>query len=122
MGRHRWCGLGVARSTPLAARFYHPTRRPVSLVVRCAQCREEVLEADLIGDEEECALRDHLLAAHPNTIQPETRSVLLRHFVVTEQPHRQDRLMGSASDGCRAPDPPAVAPVIGVEAEEGSTR
>ena len=26
---------------------------PVSFVVRCAQCREEVLEADLIGDEEE---------------------------------------------------------------------
>jgi len=25
----------------------------VSFVVTCAQCREEVLEADLIGDEEE---------------------------------------------------------------------
>ena len=30
-------------------------------------------------------LRDHLMAVHPNTIQPETRSVLLRHFVVTER-------------------------------------
>jgi len=39
------------------------------------------LEADLIGDEEECALRDHLLAFHPNTIQAETLGLLLRHFV-----------------------------------------
>jgi hypothetical protein len=61
-------------------------RRPVSLVMTCAQCREQVLEADRIGDEEECALRDHLLAVHPNTVQPETRSMLLKHFVVTEQP------------------------------------
>jgi len=52
-------------------------------MVTCAQCRREVLEADRIGDEEEGALRDHLLAVHPNTIQPETRSVLLRHFVDT---------------------------------------
>jgi len=35
----------------------------VSLVVTCAQCREVVLEADLLGDEEECVLRDHLLAS-----------------------------------------------------------
>ena len=69
------CGL-VARS-PSPARSYHATRRPVSFVVTCAQCREEVLEADLIGDGEECALRDHLLAVHPKTAQPETRSVLL---------------------------------------------
>ena len=55
-------------------------------VVTCAQCREMVLEADLIGDEEECVLRDHLLAVHPNTVQPKTRSVLLKHFVVTEPP------------------------------------
>jgi len=40
-----------------------------------------VLEPDLLGDEEECALRDHLLAFHPNTIQPATLGVLLRHFV-----------------------------------------
>ena len=86
MGRRRWCGLGVARSTPLAARFYHPTRRPVSLVVTCAGCREAVLNADLIGDEEECALRDHLMAVHPSTIQPATLGVLLRQFVVTEEP------------------------------------
>ena len=58
----------------------------VSFVVMCAQCRREVLEADLIGDEEECALWDHLLASHPNTLQPETRGVLLQHFVVTEPP------------------------------------
>ena len=44
----------------------------VPFVVRCAQCRQEVLDADLLGDEEECALRDHLLAVHPNTVQPET--------------------------------------------------
>ena len=58
---------------------------PVLIVATCTHCREEVLEADLIGDEEECALRDHLLAVYPNTVQPEKRSVLLRHFVVTEQ-------------------------------------
>ena len=56
------------------------------MVVTCAQCREEVLEADRIGDEEECALRDHLLAVHPRTVQPETLGVLLRHFVVTTTP------------------------------------
>ena len=47
--------------------------------------REQVLEADRIGDEEECALRDHLLAVHPKTVQPETLRTLLRHFVVTER-------------------------------------
>jgi hypothetical protein len=41
-------------------------------------------EADLIGDEEECILRDHLLAFHPKTSQPHTLSGLLQHFVVTE--------------------------------------
>jgi len=46
----------------------------VSLVVPCAQCREEVLEADVIGDEKECMLRDHLLAVHPKTVQPHTLS------------------------------------------------
>ena len=48
------------------------------LVITCAQCREEVLEADLLGDEEECALRDHLLAVHPTTLQPETLGTLVR--------------------------------------------
>jgi len=57
----------------------------VPLVVTCMQCHEEVLEADRIGDEEECLLRDQLLAVHPNTVQPETRKVVLRHFVVTER-------------------------------------
>jgi hypothetical protein len=56
------------------------------LVVTCAQCREKVLEANRIGDEEECLFRDHLMMLHPNTIQPETRSVLLKHVVVTERP------------------------------------
>ena len=46
---------------------------PMPLVVTCAHCREEVLEADQIGDAEECALRAHLLAVHPTAIQPETR-------------------------------------------------
>src|SRR5205814_9792987 len=41
------------------------------------------------GADEECFLRDHLLAAHPNTVQPETLGVLLKHFVVTERPRRQ---------------------------------
>ncbi len=59
----------------------------VPVVVTCAQCREEVLEADLIGDEEEeCILRDHLLAVHPKTVQPETLGAFLKHFVVTERP------------------------------------
>lgn len=49
------------------------------------QCQQEILQADLIGDEEECLLRDHLLTFHPNTVQPETLSVLLRHFVATER-------------------------------------
>ena len=57
----------------------------VPFVATCAQCREEVLEADLIGDEEECVLRNHLLAVHPKTVQPETVGVLLKHFVVTER-------------------------------------
>jgi len=39
-----------------------------------------------IGNDEEFRLCHHLLAAHPQTVQPETRSVLLRHFVVTEGP------------------------------------
>ena len=58
----------------------------VPLMVTCAQCRKVVLEADLIGDEEECVVRDHLQAVHPKTRQLETRSVLLRHFIVTEGP------------------------------------
>jgi len=37
-------------------------------MVTCAQCRQEVLEADLLGDEEECLLRDHLLLVQPRTI------------------------------------------------------
>ena len=54
---------------------------PCRFWVTRPQGRAEVLEPDLLGDEEECALRDHLLAFHPNTIQPATLGVLLRHFV-----------------------------------------
>ena len=53
----------------------------MSYLVTCAQCRAEVLEADRLGDKEECALRDHLMAVHPSTIQPATLGVLLWHFV-----------------------------------------
>ncbi len=56
------------------------------LLATCTQCRAAVLEADEIGDDEECLLRDHLLAVHPRTVQPMTMSVLLKHFVVTEEP------------------------------------
>ena len=76
------------RLKALSAQRPPPTRsRPFrSLVVTCMQCRQEILEADQIGEEEECLLRDHLLAVHPRTVQPETLSVLLLLFVVTEQP------------------------------------
>ena len=67
--RHRWGRSPRAGSTGPLLPCY---REPLSLVVTCVQCREEVLEADQIGDEEECLLRDHLLAVHPNTMQPET--------------------------------------------------
>ena len=72
----------------------HPLAQPaaiittlvaVSVIATCRQCRA-VLEADRLGDKEECALRDHLLVVHPNTIRAETLGVLLKHFVVTEQP------------------------------------
>src|SRR5947208_3389716 len=77
--------VGASRSrpiTPLASLLLPCYQTAVPLMVTCAQCREEVLEADRIGDEEECLLRDHLLAVHSNTVQPETRVVLLGHFVV----------------------------------------
>ena len=80
-------------------------RAPVSLLlVTCAACRRDVLEADEIGDEDECALRDHLLAVHPTTVQPMTRTVLLQHFVVTEAPSpargngRNQRILGPKRD------------------------
>ena len=71
----------------------------VSFVVRCPPCRD----ADLLGDEEECALRDHLLAVHPQTVQPATLSVLLEHFAVTEPPRRQRR--PRAARGARGRQP-----------------
>jgi len=77
---------GPGGSPPLLLPCYSAA---VSLVVTCAQCDAQVLEADLLGDEEKCALRDHLLASHPNTLQPETRNMLLRHFVVTTTLRRQ---------------------------------
>src|SRR5262249_17950873 len=57
----------------------------VLVVVRCVQCRQEILDTDEIGESEECLLRDHLLVVHPTTLQPERLSVLLRFFDVTEQ-------------------------------------
>ena len=70
-------------------------------MVTCGQCREEVLEAAQIADEEECLLRDHLLAVHPMTVQPETRGVLLKHFAVTEEAPPADRLVWTnQSVGC----------------------
>jgi hypothetical protein len=79
--------LGAVDSDAPLARLLLPCySAAVSFVVTYAQCREDVLEADSLGDEEECVLRDHLLAVHPKTLQPETHSVLLRHFVVTERP------------------------------------
>ena len=56
------------------------------LVVTCAQRQGIVLEADLIGDDEECLLRDHLLAVYPKTVQPEALGTFLQHFVVIELP------------------------------------
>src|SRR5439155_27219738 len=85
-------------------RSYHATRRPVSFVVTCAQCREEVLEADLIGDGEECALRDHLLAVHPKTAQPETRSVLLMAL----RRHRGAAVVAGLAAEPQSPSPPGV--------------
>jgi len=58
----------------------------VSFVVTCPACGRDVLEADRIGDEEECLLRDHLLGLHPRTVQPETLGALLAYFVVSEGP------------------------------------
>ncbi len=63
--------------TALASLFLPCYQTGVLLAVTCKQCLHEILEAHRIGDEEECLLRDHLLAAHPTTLQPETRSVLL---------------------------------------------
>ncbi len=56
-------------------------RHPAPLVVTCAPCEEVVLEAEVFGHEEECLLRDRLLASHPKTVQAETLGLLLRHFV-----------------------------------------
>jgi hypothetical protein len=51
-------------------------KRLVSLLVTCAQCREAVLEADRIGDKEECAQRDHPMAVNLNALRcrPPSRS------------------------------------------------
>ena len=53
---------------------------PVAFVVTCAVPRDDS-GGHLLGDEEECVLRDNLLAVHPKTVQPETLNVLLRRFV-----------------------------------------
>ena len=63
--------LGAVESdAPLASLFLSCYSAAVSLVARCAQCGEMVLEADLIGDEEECILRDHLLAVEEHDLDP----------------------------------------------------
>ena len=54
----------------------------VAFAVTCRGCRSQVLTAPLIDDEAECALRDHLLLAHRDVLQPETRRELLRLFHV----------------------------------------
>src|SRR5439155_23691952 len=75
----------LAPITSLASRLLPCYSAGVSFVATCAQCREEVLEPDVIGDEEECALWDHLLASHAKMVQPETRVVLLIHFVSVQR-------------------------------------
>jgi len=64
----------------------HVKLAPLVLVMTCSQCRDLVLDANQITDDEEGLLRDRPMAVHPNTIQPETRDTLLRHFVVSEGP------------------------------------
>ena len=54
----------------------------MAFAVTCRACREDVLTADVIDDEAECALRDHFLIAHRDVEQPETRRELLRLFHV----------------------------------------
>jgi len=63
-------GTGGGLITPLPSPLLRCYSAAVSFVAACAHCREEVQEADRIGDEEECALRDHLLAVHPKTVRP----------------------------------------------------
>ena len=54
----------------------------MAFAVTCRACREQVLTAPVIDDEAECALRDHLMLAHRDVLQPETRRELLRLFYV----------------------------------------
>ena len=54
----------------------------MAFTVTCHACREQVLTADAIDDEVECALRDHFMIAHRDVEQPETRGELLRLFYV----------------------------------------
>ncbi len=62
-GRRSW--LRSVSHAPLASPLLHALLSGVSFVATCAQCREKVLEADRIGDEEECVLRDHPLGGTP---------------------------------------------------------
>ena len=50
-------GAGGLDVHPLATPLLPCYSAPLSLIVTCAQCREQVLESDLIDDEEECAAR-----------------------------------------------------------------
>jgi len=58
----------------------------VAFAVTCRACREDVLTADVIDDEAECALRDHFMLAHRGVEQPETRGELLQMFHVVAAP------------------------------------
>src|SRR5947209_3153633 len=91
----RAAGLGTASARPIRPETTEikshidprgvVRQRAVPLMVTCAQCREQVLEADVIGDEEECALRDHLLAGPPEdraARDPERVAQALRHGTV----------------------------------------
>src|SRR5205807_2303195 len=59
--RRSSCGR-VRRSPRPSTCSYHATQPAVSVVLTSADCRQQVLEADVIGDEEEGLLLDHLLA------------------------------------------------------------
>src|SRR6266404_1343272 len=65
----RAAGLGTASARPIRPETTE-IKSHIDPEASCAsaQCRQEVLEADLLGDEEECLLRDHLLLVQPRTI------------------------------------------------------
>ena len=54
----------------------------VAFIVTCRAGRKQVLAGKRIDDEVECALRDHVMIAHRDVLQPDTRSELLQLFHV----------------------------------------